>query len=553
MNSRVCFQTLRKLYKSPQISNKYLVRNFSLSRFRQDKNDESTEPTKVIIPNDKSPIETSDRPRISVTDDDIYNCSKFCVLKKYKDYKLKERPDGFGNAIRELKMDFADYKHDVMGFLGKPIREPKFYEQEMFHEWCDILIIGGGAMGTSCAYWLTTLAPNGPKVMVCEKDSKYTTTATTLSSGGLRQQFSLPESIEMSLFGADFIRTMKRKLAIDKEESPDPSFQPYGCLLLASEAGASTLKENSDLQNKLGAKNMLLSPTELKKRFPWISTDGVELGCLGLKNEGWFDPWSLLTSLRRKATKLGCEFRDYEVIGMEYDVQEGDAHHLYQDFKRPIEAIVRRRDGVIGTVRFAFAIIAAGADSKKVGKFFRFGLDEGIYRCPVPVEPRKRYVYCFHTPDGPGLDTPLTVDPDGTYFRRDGLDGHYICGVSPSPEEEEPDTNNWDVDYELFDNKVWPSLANRVPAFEKIKLKSAWTGFYEYNYIDMNGIVGSHPASPNVLFACGFSGHGIQHAPAVGRALAEYMYLGEYKTINLARLGFNRLAKMEPLSERHIV
>lgn len=561
MTGKLCIRAFQKLFRAQTgrvYLNKHFTRNISISHSRYDEKDIKLDSSLPPPPSSseisiqlETPIQKSVYEKtMDLYGDDLYNCEDYCVLKDYKDYHIHKRGDGYQNSLRILKMDFIDAKHATMRFFNKEVKEPKFYEVDFFQEWCDILVIGGGAMGASCGYFLKTLAPHGTKVLVIDKDPTYKTCATTLSVGGLRQQFSLPESIEMSLFGADFIRTMGRSLAIDGYPPPEANFEPYGYLVLASEEGAATLKANSDLQRSLGAKNTLLSPNKLKERFPWINVNGIELGCLGLKNEGWFDPWSLLDALKKKSIRLGAVYADYELIGIEFEAWKGNSMRPTH-FDRPLSAICRRKDGRLGTVDFAHAVICAGAESGRIGRFFRMGLEGGIMRCPIPVEPRKRYVYCVHCPDGPGIDTPLVVDPNGTYFRREGLRGDYICGVSPT-EEEEPPTDNLDVDYDFFDNRVWPSLANRVPAFEKLKLKSAWSGCYEYNYFDQNGIIGRHPLLENIFMATGFSGHGIQHAPAVGRAIAELIYEYQYMTIDCSRLGFDRFLAKKPLLERNI-
>lgn len=167
---------------------------------------------------------------------------------------------------------------------------------------------------------------------------------------------------------------------------------------------------------------------------------------------------------------------------------------------------------------------------------------------------RKRYVYVFQCQgqNEPGLNTPLTIDPTNTYFRRDGLGGNFICGRSPSPEKE-PCVDNLDVDYDYFDTDIWPVLAKRVPAFECIKVSNAWSGFYEYNTFDENGIVGSHPYYHNLYIATGFSGHGIQQAPAVGRAISELIMDGRFRTIDLTRLSFDRIIVDQPMFEVNII
>lgn len=140
----------------------------------------------------------------------------------------------------------------------------------------------------------------------------------------------------------------------------------------------------------------------------------------------------------------------------------------------------------------------------------KIGTGPGILTVPLPVEPRKRYVYVFSCENdlGPGLNTPLTIDPTNVYFRREGLSGLYVGGRSPECVEKEPSTDNLDVDYNYFETDVWPHLAHRVPSFEAIKVKNAWAGYYDFNTFDENGIIGAHPYYNNLYIATGFSGHG---------------------------------------------
>lgn len=175
--------------------------------------------------------------------------------------------------------------------------------------------------------------------------------------------------------------------------------------------------------------------------------------------------------------------------------------------------VVKLPDGSVEPIKFGLCVIAAGAQSGKIAELARIGKGTGMLSVPLPIEPRKRYVYTFGCDEpsaqsGSTLNTPLVIDPSNVYFRREGLSGLYIGGRSPECVEKEPATDNLDVDYEYFDTDVWPHLAHRVPKFEAIKVKSAWAGFYEYNTFDENGIVGPHPYYHNLYIASGFSGHG---------------------------------------------
>ncbi|XP_012216679.1 FAD-dependent oxidoreductase domain-containing protein 1 [Linepithema humile] len=470
--------------------------------------------------------------------------------EKYKNFVDTITPGE--KMLKGLKQEWKNFKR-----LLSPNREFSDFQTfwkgpEIIPTHCDILIIGGGAIGSSIAYWLKQKVYREEfNVVVVEKDPTYAKASTTLSVGGLRQQFSLEENIEMSLYGAEFVRNVNEHLGIPGEPPIELNYHPYGYLVLATEAGAETLVRNSKLQNSLGAKNVVLTAEKLKQRFPWLSTDGIAAGCLGLEKEGWFDPWSLLCALKRKATYLGVQYVNADVKAFQYVQEPGTYERDMTPAKKLNNVVVKTKDGEIKKIEFSSVIIAAGAFSGDVAELADIGMGKDLLSVPLPVVPRKRYVYCFHCPNGPGLNTPLTIDPSGAYFRRDGLGGCYIAGKSPEFHEE-PSIDNLDVDHEFFDNQIWPLLANRVPAFESLKIQSAWAGYYEYNTFDENGIIGRHPYHRNVYIATGFSGHGIQKAPAVGRAISELILNRRYISIDLSKLGFERFLKLEPIREANV-
>merc|ERR1719210_828111 len=168
----------------------------------------------------------------------------------------------------------------------------------------------------------------GMKIAVIERDPTYRQASTTLSVGGLRQQFSLPENVEMSLFGADFLRNAGRLLHVEGAVTPDVNFQPHGYLFLASDEGVETMRENHYVQIECGAKVELLSAKQLKRKFPWLNTDGIAMGSYGYENEGWFDPWALLTGLKMKCQELGVHFIEGEVHNVAHLINK---HKFYED------------------------------------------------------------------------------------------------------------------------------------------------------------------------------------------------------------------------------
>uniref|UniRef100_A0A6Q2YNC2 FAD-dependent oxidoreductase domain-containing protein 1 n=1 Tax=Esox lucius TaxID=8010 RepID=A0A6Q2YNC2_ESOLU len=460
-------------------------------------------------------------------------------------------------SMKYLENQFKAFREKTAEAMPSSDWTPFEINRSLPPERADIVIVGGGVMGWSIAYWLKQKEKirEGVRVLVVERDPTYSQASTVLSAGGIRQQFSLPENIVLSIASADFMRNINKHLSVLNEDPVDLQFNHSGYLFLASENVAQIMEENYKTQRYVGAKVALLSPTQLKEKFPWINTDGIVLASYGLENEGWFDPWTLLNAFRRKAISMGVYQCFGEVTGFKYTTNSmNTAEGNKLDFQRIKYANVQMPNSLeYQPVECAIVVNAAGAFSGKVAEMMGIGLGlkDTIAGVPLPVEPRKRFVYVVHCPDGPGLETPFLIDYSGVYFRREGLGGNYIAGMSP--EEEEPDTSNLEVDHQFFQEKVWPRLAHRVPAFENLKVKSAWAGFYDYNTFDQNGIVGNHPLVNNMFFATGFSGHGLQHSPAVGRAIAELILDGGFQTLDLSAFSFQRIITQEPMLEKNIV
>lgn len=386
----------------------------------------------------------------------------------------------------------------------------------------DVIIAGGGIVGSSAAYFLKKHGFAG-SVTIVEKDPTFQRSCTALSVGGIRQQFSTPENIALSTFGLNFVRNLTAEFGPEA----DVIFREYGYLILASEAGQGILAENHAVQIANGADNELLGPAALAAKFPWLVTDGLAAGCSGRSGEGWVDPYLLMSVVRKAAVARGATVVTGEIaeIGTTGGRVTG----------------VTLADGT--TIHCDHFVNAGGYGAGKLAAMAGFDL---------PVEPRKRYVYVL---DCPGASealhkAPLTVDPTGIYFRPEGR--NFLSGLSPS-ESEEPTDMNWEVDYTWFEERIWPDLAARIPAFEAIKVINAWVGHYDYNALDQNAVIGRAPGLGNFYFANGFSGHGLQQGPAAGNAVAELITAGAFKTIDLSRFGFERIAAGKPLFEKNVI
>ncbi|MFQ5629310.1 MAG: NAD(P)/FAD-dependent oxidoreductase [bacterium] len=388
----------------------------------------------------------------------------------------------------------------------------------------DIVIIGGGVIGSAIAYFLAAQASLDGSILVIEKDLTYAHSSTALSVGGIRQQFSTPENIEISKFGAHFFKSVQQYLAVD-DLIPDLSLKESGYLFLATSKGLGILEQNYALQKKHGVEIALLSTEGLKLRFPWLNVVDLAAGTLGLQNEGWIDPYSLLMAFKKKAESLGVTFLKGEVVGIKRN-------------EKCVTGILLA-DG--SAIHCGLVVNAAGPAATRIAEM------AGIR--DLPIRSRKRFVYTFKCREAIP-NCPLVIDPSGVYFRPEG--DRFLCGVSPSAEND-PDCTDFRMDYRLFEEVIWPALAHRVPAFNALKRGYSWAGHYAYNVLDQNAILGPHPKITNFYFANGFSGHGLQQSQAVGRALSELITFGQYRTLDLHRFGFERFAKGELVKEVSVV
>ncbi|MCX7303064.1 MAG: FAD-binding oxidoreductase [Hyphomicrobiales bacterium] len=385
----------------------------------------------------------------------------------------------------------------------------------------DVVIIGGAIVGSSVAYYLREEGFSGTIALI-ERDPQFTHAATTLSCASIRQQFSIPENIRLSQFTLGLFRRLKEEFGADA----DIGFRENGYLLLSTEEGVPVLKANNEAQRAEGADVVVEDAAALSRRFPWLSLDGIAAGAFGRTGEGWFDAHAYLQLFRRALRTKSVDFMTASVTGIE---RTGNrvTNVLLDDGAR-LEA------GVV--------VNAAGPNAGRVA---------ALAGVTLPVEPRKRSVFVFEARDR-FADMPLVVDPGGIYVRPEG--SVYITGGAENEEgESAADPDDFEPDWPLFEETIWPLIATRVPAFEAIKATRAWAGHYDYNTLDQNGVIGLHPEIGNFIFANGFSGHGLQQAPAVGRALAELIVHGGYRTIDCSAFGYERIVQNRPYRELNVI
>jgi glycine/D-amino acid oxidase-like deaminating enzyme len=395
------------------------------------------------------------------------------------------------------------------------------HEERDFH----VVIIGGGVIGSAIACFTLLETSLRGRVTVIERDPSYAKASSALSASSIRQQFGTAINVAIGLYGIEFLRAAGDALAVDGDPPALALTEPGYLYLAATEEGAAVLRGNHRVQRAGGAEIALLDAQALAGRFPWLHVDDLRLGAHGERGEGWFDGYSLLMAFRRKARALGATYVAAEACGFDRSGPRIDATVL--------------ADGTrIGGDVF---VNAAGPWAAAVARWA--GVD-------LPVRARRRAVFAFECAT-PIPACPLVIDPCGLWFRPEGR-RHYICGMSPDPSDD-PDDAPLEVPHALFEEVLWPALAARVPAFEALRVAGSWAGYYEMNTFDHNGIVGFHPDVKNLVLANGFSGHGMQQSPAVGRGVAELLVHGSYRTLDLTPLSFERILRGTPLVEPSVI
>lgn len=387
------------------------------------------------------------------------------------------------------------------------------------HSRYDVAIIGGGIVGSSTAYFLKQAAP-GLSVCVIEPDPTYEFASALRASGGCRVQFTCPENIAMSLFSIDFIKSFERTMATATQPA-NVDWVQGGYLFIVPPGHAAALERNVRRQQAHGCTVDLLTPTELKRRYPSMNVDDLGVGAL-TPLDGWCDPHGLLWGFRRKAAELGVQYIQDRVIGADTD--------------RVKATSLRLQSGAV--LRADTFVNAAGAWSGDVARFF--GMD-------LPISPLRRFEHYF-TAGSPVEPLPYVKDVARLAFRSEGkgFSGGLVAGDAARG-------YNFDVDHDYFESVVWPAVAHRFPPFEAARCHRTWSGLYEQNEFDGNPVIGRWSRMPNLLTVAGFSGHGMMHAPAAGRGIAELVVHGRFLAIDLSRLGYERIEANQPYAEEGIL
>lgn len=391
----------------------------------------------------------------------------------------------------------------------------------------DVVIVGGAAVGSSVAYWLGEEMRGKLSVLVVERDSTYEFSSTALSTSAIRQQYSNPINVKISQFGVETIRNFAERMApfFPGEPAPDLGFKEYGYLYCCSPEGVEAAKARVEMQRDHGAHTVFLEPGALKAQFPWLNVEDLGGGSWGTEAEGWFDSMGLLMGFRRGARAHGAEYIDNRVTGLTVEGGRVTAVQLATG----------------ETVSCGVLVNAAGPRAQQVAAMA--GLS-------IPVAPFKRYSFVFSSATPIPGRMPNVIDLSGTFVRPEGP--LFLTGNTPG-DDGPADYDDFGSRDEEFEEAIWPALWHRIPDFDALKVQTRWTGHYEMNMLDHNGIVGWSPDVTNFMFCNGFSGHGLQQSPATGRGVMELIVHGGFRTLDLSPMAYERIPANRPFMEDAVI
>ena len=392
----------------------------------------------------------------------------------------------------------------------------------------DVVIVGGAIMGSSLAWFLSSNEDFDGRILVVEKDPTYEFSSTMATNSCMRQQFSAELNIKISQFAAEFVTNMRSYMGNDPDV-PQLTIHNFGYMYLAdNDDFANTLKDNQKIQIANGAKTKLMTPEDIKRDYPFYNVDDIVLGSLNTHDEGYWEGITVFDWWRKKARAADVHYIQNEVVAMTKD-KTGEK----------ISSVTLKSGETIacGTV-----VNASGPRAIETAKM------AGI---TVPIEPRKRFTYVFSAEQPLDRDLPLTIDPSGVHVRQDGT-SLYLAGGHSDYDPAVP-YDDFEMDHDLWIDHIWPVLATRIPQFEAIKIEREWAGHYAYNAFDHNAVLGPHTEIKNFIFLNGFSGHGLQQSPAMGRGTAEFITYGRYQTLDLSPFHYERIPNNTPIIEKAVI
>lgn len=396
----------------------------------------------------------------------------------------------------------------------------------------DVVIVGGATSGSSIAWHLAMNPDFKGSVLVVERDPSLEYSATKASNNCMRQQFASAINVQIAQYAADFVKRFGAQFPPDPRDVPfTPSIRNFGYLYLSdSPAFTDVLKKDQKLQGSLGAGTQIVSRADVQEKYPFLYTEDLDSASLNLVDEGAFNAWGMVQWLQTAAQENGVEYIANEVVGMVLEERGNKVRSIKLKSGEQV---------TVGTL-----VNAAGTRAAFVSRM------AGIF--DVPVEARPRYTYIFSVDESLPQDLPLTIDPSGVHLRSYG-EKDYLVGCPPIGPDTAVDVDDFTFAENAWEGKILPVITRRVPQFSCARVTDAWMGHYEFNTFDCNAIVGPHTKVTNFVFCVGFSGHGSQQAPACGRAVAEMIVHGEFQTLDLSVLSYQRITENRPLTERAVI
>ena len=390
----------------------------------------------------------------------------------------------------------------------------------------DVVIIGGANMGASVACFLGQNKDFNGSILVVEKDLNFQFASTAASNDCIRQQFANGINIQIAQFGAEYIQNFREFLGGDPEV-PNLPIRNFGYLYLSdNKALTEVLQRDQNTQASLGAGTKMITPEQIAAEYPFYKLSDIEAGSLNTQDEGYFNAPLMLEWQQIKAAEMGAETIQNEVVGINHSNSK-------------VESVILKSGE---TIQAGTIVNATGPRARVIANMV--GIE-------VPIEPRRRYTYIFSSDKSLDRDLPLTIDPTGVHFRQAGY--NYLVGCPPMIGDPSVDYNDFRFEKGIWEEKLAPILSNRIPDFDNLTILDKWVGHYEFNTYDQNGIVGPHSQLENFIFVNGFSGHGTQQAPSMGRGVSEWITYGEFRSMDLSPFSYSRLERGERLVERAVI
>lgn len=386
----------------------------------------------------------------------------------------------------------------------------------------DVVIIGGSVVGSSAAWHLRQDGFTG-RILVIERDPTYQRASAFLAMGGIRQQFCTAVTVQMVRYSVQLWKEFDRRMAV-AGHTPRAWFRQRGYLFLADAGAATPLMERYEVERRAGAHVQLLSVDEVRALAPDLMLDDIVFGVLG-PDDGYANPREVLSGFRHAAEASGVTYLTGEVVEI-------------RRFGSRVSGVALA-DGSL--VDASIVVNAAGPWAGHIA---------ALAKVPVPVQPLRQMLFRCDLPEHWPYRFPMIVDPGGVHWRhddpvgagdRDGIIAAFTNWAETPGEQFTADPSRWEASFH-------PALMRRLPALKDVTNVTCWAGLYEMTP-DHNPVLGEHPALGGLIFANGFSGHGLMMSPATGRIVSDIVRLGRSEMFDVAVFAPDRFERGAPIHD----